>query len=489
MTTKSLRQIFTLALDIKVPEDGPIQILEFMGAHVAGYKGHAQVYSYDLFDDVILPYLRETFHVPAEQVGLITKDTPLSQIGYAYGHELAENNAGIIMPRKDFEEDTQDIALHITRSDLLFAQRNTNFSVVNADLQFLMMADNKAAQAYLIAEDKTLSEFSSPTHVAPTFYDPSLADRIISDLGPASRYVIKPIDQAQGNGVRIVTPSGLDKELSKILVDMRKGKLPRDGVNFWMSNILPAFIVQPYIPSRPVQRRFEDYDGTLRTFVTINRDPLTARWESEIHGAYWKLPLHPLHTTKARSEHLISHSPYRLESYGLKKKEGWQKPMPSKRISRAQADEIFPQVARYCERLPDVMQKDTLYTRTYRHLTSKDPAKQATGLTMALHGEYFPAEKDDTIPPSNYLYPRRLYSNIKRLALNDQFNGAHDRFVRSLMIPGMDNYFTNVQYYYGSPYYIPWAALSAFEFDEPFREKMNAKSPLGKIPAFRTDEV
>lgn len=57
---------------MKVPEDGPIQILEFMGAHVAGNEGYKRMYNKDIITDIALPYFEETCDSSAYEIGRIS---------------------------------------------------------------------------------------------------------------------------------------------------------------------------------------------------------------------------------------------------------------------------------------------------------------------------------------------------------------------------------------------------------------------------------
>ena len=470
---RKAREIFTLALDMKVPEDGPIQILEFMGAHVAGNEGYKRLFNKDIITDITLPYFEETCGSPADEIGIIDAETPLSQIGYRYGFEAASLGHGIILPRK--EPCAEGVTAHITRADLHYAQNHPEFTIVNANMNMLMMMDLKAAQAYLVAEDSLLSEYYAPTYVAPTFYDPGMAAKIVKDIGPAEYYVIKPNDQCQGNGVRIVPAAQLDETLKTLLVTDRKFEPAKQGENFWLSNMSPVMVVQPYITSRPTRLNGKDYDATLRTFVSLIRNGNSAKWDIEVHDGYWKLPLSPINENGINAEQKISHSPSRSEVWGRKDNKGWRKHMGSAAVSLQLIREVYPQVAEFCERLPRVLKEKQLDQRTYQHMISRSPARQATGISMLTHGEYFPVAMFDTIPPSIFDFSGVFYDKLKSVCLRDSFNGAVDGYIRALMKPGVENYYSDVQHFYGNQHYVPLTLLHLLESDDKFRRAMDKK--------------
>lgn len=464
-------EIHCLALDMKVPENGPLQILEFMGAHLAGYKGYTQAYGRDMVEDQILPQLGQQFRIAATQVGMIEKETPLSNIGYDYGYDLADAGEGIIFPRRDIPEYLSEYpSLHVTRADILFAERSHDFVVANSDAQMLLMHDNKAAQALLVAEHPTMQKYYVPTHIARTHYKPDMADAIMSDIGAADRYVIKPVDQSQGNGVRIVAAADLDKTLKHLLTKMRRFRAPKYGDDFWKSDISPVMAIQPYVASRPVEHKQRRYDGTLRTFITLFRPTSFSQdWQTIINGSYWKLPLSPLKRGITTHEQLISHSPDRSEVFGRADQRGWRRAMPSAQVTPALSAEIEPQISDFCRTLGATLAQKTLYERTMGHLRARDPARQATGVTMALHGEYYPTCSAFDVGANKLDYTEKMYKAVKKVTLADTFNGAVKNFMSALAKPGIDRYHTDVQYFFGSQHYIPWTVLAVMEEDKKFR--------------------
>ena len=474
--------IHSMALDMKVPEDGPIQILEFMPAYMAGNEGYHQLHGIDMNTQVILPYLREALDEPVEEIGYLDEDAPLSMLGYTYGHDIASYGSGIIYPRRDTDNEVGGGSIVMTRADLQFARNHPEFTFVSADQQMLLMQENKAAQACLIAEDKILREFYVPTHLTTTTYDKGLADRITKNIGPAQYYVVKPVDQSQGNGVRIIPAEDLDKTLHHMLVDLRQYKKEKAGRDFWKTDISPVMVVQPYIPSRPVKYKGRDYDGTLRTFITVHREADSTSWDVEIHDGYWKLPSTPLKKGKVQMEQLVSHSPHRHESNGKKDKKFWNKRMDSAPITRSLYREIVPQVHEFCERLPAVVETKSLYQRTWGNLTHRSLERQAAGISMALNGEYYPGDIHDPLPLNRNQFPAKIYKRIKDLCLKNEFGNAAENYVRALMKPGLSGYFSDVQYYYGSQYYVPWGFLMNLEEDEKFQQQMKdrqkAPSPV-----------
>ena len=467
--------IHSMALDMKIPEHGPIQILEFMPSYMAGNKGYHQLHGIDMNTQVIIPYLEETLNEPTEEIGYGDEDIPLSMLGYSYGHDIAACGHGIIYPRRNTDNEAGGGSIVMTRADLQFARSHPEFTFVSADQQMLLTQENKAAQACVIAEDRTLRQFYVPTHLSTTTYDSGLAERIVKDIGPAEYYVVKPVDQSQGNGVRIIPADDMNKTLHHMLVNSRHYKKEKAGRDFWKTDISPVMVVQPYIPSRPVKYKNHDYDGTLRTFVTMYRSIDSTSWEVEIHDGYWKLPATPLKRGKAQLEQLVSHSPNRFESNGKKDKKFSNRRMDSAPMTLALCKEIFPQIHEFCERLPVVVESKSLYQRTWRNLTHRSAARQATGISMALNGEYYPGNINNPLPLNRNAFPSKVYNRIKQLCLKGEFGNAAENYVRALMKPGLSGYFTDTQYYYGSQYYVPWGFLMKLEDDRKFQHQMKER--------------
>jgi len=437
-------EIYSIAVDLKVPEKGPVQILEIMPSHIAGKTGYDRD-GKNMVQDYILPYLRERF--PRERVTHIDGFVSVNTVGSHYGFDLADAGHGVIYPERNIGTNA---CFRLMRSELLFAKRNPAFKIVNADQNFLALQNNKAAMALVVNSDDRLRPFFAPSLILPTAYDKKTARRIVEKLGQHETYVIKPVDEKHGNGVRMVSRDNLDEVLHQILCEQRKGKDPIVGRNYWKTDINPVFVVQPHITSKPVSKNGQNFDGTMRVFATLCRAPGEDGFDVKVHDGYWKLPHKPLNGEFSKASS-ISYSPSREEDgsklvfllsrlarRGLQVSFG---AINSLEISDAERANIFPQLETVLPGLMKTIASRSLSQRIGKWLDHDRAEYHYVAAMLSADPICFPGADQDEIPMNTHAYAAGIAKKLvecsrkeNRGVLTDYLLALHDR-VESRDVP------------------------------------------------------
>lgn len=423
-----MTEIYSIAVDLKLPEDGKVRILELMPTHHAGSSGYNMIEDHDhMQDDIIKPYLQKLagarhFFVPDDI------DTNLYKALCDHFATVTEMQGGVLYPLR---MGGGQYYARIMRDELEFClQHKDSIDMVNGGLTFLGTIDNKALAGEMVARDahgaRDYCDSFVPSVMLPTQYHRSLTGRIMDSLGKHETYVIKPVEASQGSGVRVVSAGNLDKTLKKILVDLRKYERPKAGKDYWRSDNLPVFLVQPYIASKPVagaeQNTKRKYDGTMRVFMTLHRENEGDAFKAEIHDAYWKLPRKSV-SALGRQSKTVSHSPSRPESLTFRNylRDVFNRAaatINSAPVAKEDKDVVFAQLS---DAVPlfmrDLLSKN-MYDRTAEFLFSDDATEQSLGVLMATEPQYFAGGEDELLPRDERIFPVEFCERIKEFAVD-----------------------------------------------------------------------
>lgn len=421
-------QIYTMAVDVKLPESGGPQILEVMPGHHGGHKGYDRLYSKE-HDG--LAHVMEHRHIIPHLYEILDERLPLAvikgwrdsvyELGNRFGFEAVEAGQGMIYPMR--REVGVASLYRFNRSEFHHLRLRSQFPVINLDANFLQMTENKAALGCFIEDHPAFADDFVPTRVCPLRYDEGMAQGIIETLGTHDYYVLKPADEAQGNGVRIVARENLDTTLKNLLQKKRRYKAEKWGRDFWESDTNPVFVAQPYIASKAVicEEDSKLYDGTMRMFMTLWRENPDEAFQIKIHDGYWKLPHKALSGDKIEASARISHSPYRHESltmtkYWLRERFNLSsRAMKSAKVSAEDKAAVSDRLTAFMPAFLGAMLSRSLYQRTCDYLMDERLERQGTGVTLACHPEYYPGSEEQDIPASARSYPADILECLTEL--------------------------------------------------------------------------
>ncbi len=416
-------EIYTLAVDLKLPEDGKIKILELMSSHHAGSAGYNMIPGHQrMQQDLIFDHLQDLagsgYFFTSANV-----DTNLFKEIVDHVPRIMGKKGNVFYPLR--QNDNAELA-HIQRDELGFCNRHKHhLTTVNADQTFLATINDKALAALMVEDDltggKSYGDAFAPAVVLPTQYDKGMASRVRVALGDSKLYVIKPVEAAQGSGVRVVPARKLDAMLRKILVDLRKYEKSGMGKDYWRSDQMPMFLVEPYVASKSVagmgNKARRKYDGTMRVFLTLHRKDAATPFAVKVHDAYWKLPRKSL-SAFGRHERSVSHSPHRLEgeTFGKFIRDTFNRKadtINSAAVDDADKDTVFPQVAEAAQAFVTDLLSQDLRTRITGLLNSDDNVKQSVGVALATHPDYYVSTDSEMLASDNCEFPTSFRERIK----------------------------------------------------------------------------
>ena len=285
--------------DIKFDGEN-IKVLEFGDSGQSLFNGHDALYGRGSVWNKFWSYLSE-FKLPVWYVGHAGKSTgsdALARIGGQYvqsvvrlngkieeaaraqGLQNLKNYKGIVFARRGEHQRTAIDAMKRKFPQLIFVNESVHDKVIN-----------KRETELLFRDDQTLIPYRPACKVCNKRYTPSLAASII-DAVKSDVLVIKPIDGSRGRGVVFVTKDELDITLRTILYDKVALKKMCNQqpycYGFWLFGEAKSFMVEEYIPSKPVTVNGQMYDATMRLVFATHR--INGKVGVNILGAYWKLP-------------------------------------------------------------------------------------------------------------------------------------------------------------------------------------------------------
>lgn len=227
----------------------------------------------------------------------INQDMQAQNIRYASGYQ------GIVFVKRAFQE----------RAVAGLRKKYLNLTFVNQIAHQHVV--NKHRTNLLFQEDKALRSFRPACKSCSKKYSSRLAQSIIESFN-RDIYVIKPTDSSRGRGVIFTTKDELDTTLRILLQDQwalnRVGKEYPYSYGFWQVDKARNFMIEEYVPSKPITVDGKNYDATMRLVFTAHC--VDKKIAVHILGAYWKLPSKALSengslTEKHRSNiHNTSHA-------------------------------------------------------------------------------------------------------------------------------------------------------------------------------------
>lgn len=297
-------EVYTLAVDLKITPDHEICLLEIMSANYAGFTGYKAATGKDMLKDTVFPaleklhspfYYAEGFHEYKELTEELADDTP-------------DCRALLYLPQG-----------YLIRDNYFKAAESGPHSLINADPDFLLLADNKAVFHHHMEqfmEQGAHDVFIPPTYTGVSSYHDGLAGDIRDKIGTHDHYILKAPDTANGTGLRLIADHELEEALkSTFPPEGQSAPLmyrAREGVDpyadYWRQKPAPVFLVQPCVSGKPLSREGKCYDGTMRVTLTAYRDGKNEPFQIMTHDGYWKLPLEPVKAGRPDAGNLVSYS-------------------------------------------------------------------------------------------------------------------------------------------------------------------------------------
>jgi hypothetical protein len=170
-----------------------------------------------------------------------------------------------------------------------------------------------------------LRAFRPKAAIFPKKYTKTLASEIMKQF-ENDWLVIKPINAGRGNGIIMVDKDNLDDALHRILVE-NKNHLPPDndieykpdpplGYDYWKGDRNSNFLVEEYVPSKPISVGGKEYDATMRVIFIMRYEQGTITLD--FLDAYWKRPIKALTDYGTfKDKHISKHAPNFEESQDL----------------------------------------------------------------------------------------------------------------------------------------------------------------------------
>ncbi len=374
-TKRAQPQISEGTIDLKLTQDSQgnysIRILEFNHLQNSGLDGFQRLTGSDMRQSVIKPF-HETLNQEWRSQNRIDETQCIIQTG----KEI-----------EPFQRLYQDFA------DPKSIQTDVNISHINLGV----FKDYLAKKA--LTSEKIASYFPK-TLILPVSKSSkeTLTQRLESTFGndPQTSIVIKPIDQAQGNGVEIHTLESAAGRLSDIMsfqTDRKENNFQADlqleDVNYWddPSTISGNILVQECVRSLPAKASDgNNYDGTMRVVFTVASDPNKKDMGMDIyfHGAYWKLPAIPYGADTEKTlqhDQIVSQIPSKLKA------DEYEQTLTAAEVSSPHRDIVYTKLR---EVLPQILSETTnpsnpneFCNQLIGMLNSNDSTTQIIGINMA----------------------------------------------------------------------------------------------------------
>ncbi len=169
-----------------------------------------------------------------------------------------------------------------------------------------------------------LKKFRPKSCIYPRKYHAKLAEQVINDL-KCKWYVIKPIFCGRGNGILFEHKRDLDKVFKLILKDYNNNLQCDNTFDFrpnnpmtyqyWKYDRNSDFLVEEFVPSKPIAVQGKKYDATIRTAFVMEYSGGKIR--IKFFDSYWKRPIKGLKDKGTfREKHLSKHAPNYYQSIG-----------------------------------------------------------------------------------------------------------------------------------------------------------------------------
>ena len=301
-----------LIADLKLSTDGHVTFLELGEGPLSYFKGHDALYPKGLIWQRFWQHLAQK-KLPMWYVGdlarakretTIIDATTFKDCGGMFCKSLHEleattNFKNIIerarkagMPQAGFvllRHHTTNVAMRN-----YFKKNYPEITLINDPVR--QFASSKFMTNLLFTDDDTLQNFRPVCHAYAKEYSSALITAIHEDFASHDLMVIKPLNAANGWGVIIAAHESLDHELKKILYNKKALEgLDDPTYSYWPTDKNEHFLVEAFVPSKPICINHREYDATMRQVFILESNASTI--DVTFIGSYWKLPALPINST------------------------------------------------------------------------------------------------------------------------------------------------------------------------------------------------
>lgn len=294
-------------VDLKLPERGPLKILEFNPGMTSGFVGYQAAYRRQMrgllwkhLAELGLPVWLAWQKSGHDAINASKEDSAayaLADFSAQPGNILSGERRKLLekgwhKPREGFSPGKLGSYTGIF-SDESYYDHDPSEDFQREFLEGFahILQLNRAGAVHLMTDVKFLTsrlfaraakEFRPRSRLIAKDPQEGLADEIRRAI-PAERYVVKPLDSMQGMGVLVVDAADLESALKQAI----------DGQgDYWGKDENPAFLVEEYAASKPVKYKGRAFDGTMRVAFTVLHDAGGIR--IHVLDSYWKLPSEPI---------------------------------------------------------------------------------------------------------------------------------------------------------------------------------------------------
>ena len=307
-------------VDLKLTKDNAVKILEFGDGMASGFSGF-DVLSPDgkTISDLLVSTLCEFIEpIPMEEDSMFHPIFLNAQPGIRFSSEIIDTKLTqfiqepkVILSKKEFSpEKIKNYCAIYGGNDLI----PTPVTVLKlGDIRANFIFSNKIL-THRCFMNAGLIDSRPTTLIRPRQYHADLCAQIVAELPNSKQFVLKVPDKERGEGVIIVDKKGLDQYLKILLCpkehfsnasgDFANYLLKETGlpfrllqkelshINSWRSSDESEFMIEAYVPSKPVKKEGNLYDGTMRVAFILICEEGNCRFIPM--GAYWKLPPNPM---------------------------------------------------------------------------------------------------------------------------------------------------------------------------------------------------
>lgn len=294
-----------LIADLKIDATGRMCILELGEGPLSYFKGHDALFPKGLIWRRLWEYLAQK-NVPiwyvgdarrAKQESEMIDAEAFQKLGGVFCKSLHELEASMLFKNTIARTHSNNIAQagfvllrhHSTNTAMrnYFKKKYPEIILINDSAR--QFVSSKFMTNLLFANDPRLKKFRPNCKTYDKEYSTELVKAIHKDFAQDNMVVIKPLNGANGWGVIITNHKELDNELKKILLNKKALKdLGDTTYAYWYNDKNQHFIVESFIPSKPIISKKQEFDATMRQAFIIESNP--AGIEVTFIGSYWKLP-------------------------------------------------------------------------------------------------------------------------------------------------------------------------------------------------------
>lgn len=294
-----------LIADLKFDATGRVCILELGEGPLSYFKGHDALYPKGLIWRRLWEHLAQK-NLPMWYVGDATRakreaeiiDAPsFKSLGGVFCKSLHELEASQLFKKTISGARSKKINQagfvllrhHSTNTAMRNYFKKTYPEIIIINDAARQFVSSKFMTNLLFENDSTLQGFRPDCRTYDKEYSPALVKAIRKDFAQHNMVVIKPLNAANGWGVIITNHEELDHELRTILLNKKALKDFSDATySYWYNDKNEHFIVEAFIPSKPIVAKNQEFDATMRQAFIIESN--AAGIEVTFIGSYWKLP-------------------------------------------------------------------------------------------------------------------------------------------------------------------------------------------------------